>query len=316
MTEGSVKITANLDAFLRPDNMVGPSRYSFQKFLRETLPSVCRDGDRVLDFGAGNGNNRFFFSGMELIGFDISHERIAEITDHSGYFVGDGTRVPLKDGSVDFLFCNWVLEYIPDPGKALTEMYRVIRPGGRVYLGVPTQLERIVNEGGAFPLRILRGQKNLMAPDGEEIFFSAKELTRTMRENGFRKVIVCQTAGLFISLMKVAMIYIHFSRLALIKIFLEKPMSLLGQMLSSRSDDGKFKGLLSKLKGTMYPTVDTSRQKVEAEYRQYLAGIRKRSKGLSGTLYVIAMKAADTIDGLFPAFAFEIAVLAEKPDEE
>ncbi|MCA1614783.1 MAG: class I SAM-dependent methyltransferase [Acidobacteria bacterium] len=54
------------------------------------------------------------------------------------------------DGSVDFFICSHVLEHVPDDRKALCELYRILRPGGRGILVVPILLtaEEIDEEPG------------------------------------------------------------------------------------------------------------------------------------------------------------------------
>ncbi len=48
--------------------------------------------------------------------------------------VGDTSALPLADAEVQVAFAHMVLQYIPEPGLALPEMLRVLRPGGRVVL--------------------------------------------------------------------------------------------------------------------------------------------------------------------------------------
>lgn len=48
-------------------------------------------------------------------------------------FRGDGLRLPLRDGSVDLILSQAVLEHVPEPSTAVAEMLRVLRPGGVVY---------------------------------------------------------------------------------------------------------------------------------------------------------------------------------------
>lgn len=51
--------------------------------------------------------------------------------------VGDATRLPLVDGGLDGIVCRRVLEHVQKPGKAVAEMARVLRPGGRVWCEIP-----------------------------------------------------------------------------------------------------------------------------------------------------------------------------------
>ena len=51
--------------------------------------------------------------------------------------LADGICLPLKDGSVDFLFCTETLEHLADPAQAMREFGRVLKPGGRVMIQSP-----------------------------------------------------------------------------------------------------------------------------------------------------------------------------------
>lgn len=49
----------------------------------------------------------------------------------------DILNLPFKDNSFDVIFCNHVLEHIPDDAKAMSELYRVMKPGGWGIIQVP-----------------------------------------------------------------------------------------------------------------------------------------------------------------------------------
>lgn len=51
--------------------------------------------------------------------------------------VGDATRLPFLDNSLDGVFSRRVLEHVRKPGLAVAEMHRVLRPGGRVWCEIP-----------------------------------------------------------------------------------------------------------------------------------------------------------------------------------
>lgn len=54
----------------------------------------------------------------------------------------DICKLPFKDQSFDVIFCNHVLEHIPDDTTALRELYRVLKPGGWGIFQVPQDLSR------------------------------------------------------------------------------------------------------------------------------------------------------------------------------
>jgi len=54
----------------------------------------------------------------------------------------DITNLPFDDNSFDVIFCNHVLEHIPDDTKAMQELYRVMKPGGWGVFQIPIDEQR------------------------------------------------------------------------------------------------------------------------------------------------------------------------------
>ena len=54
----------------------------------------------------------------------------------------DITDLPFEDDSFDIIFCNHVLEHIPDDTKAMQELYRVLKKGGMGIFQIPQDLNR------------------------------------------------------------------------------------------------------------------------------------------------------------------------------
>ncbi len=54
----------------------------------------------------------------------------------------DICNLPFEDASFDFIFCNHVLEHIPDDLQAMRELYRILRPGGMGIFQIPQDLNR------------------------------------------------------------------------------------------------------------------------------------------------------------------------------
>lgn len=103
-----------------------------------------RSGHRVADIGAGPGflaldAARLVGTGGRVVAVDRSRRmltsaaaRAAEASVDLDTLQADATGLPFADGSFDVVFSTQVLEYVPDVEKALAEMARVLRPGGRV----------------------------------------------------------------------------------------------------------------------------------------------------------------------------------------
>lgn len=54
----------------------------------------------------------------------------------------DICNLPFNENQFDTIFCNHVLEHIPDDTKAMQELYRVLKPGGMAILQIPQDLNR------------------------------------------------------------------------------------------------------------------------------------------------------------------------------
>lgn len=54
----------------------------------------------------------------------------------------DITNIPHSGNTFDLIICNHVLEHIPDDAKAISEIYRVLKPGGQALLMIPIDFKR------------------------------------------------------------------------------------------------------------------------------------------------------------------------------
>lgn len=60
-----------------------------------------------------------------------------DLSAHRGDLQLDLQQIDLPDASIDVVLTPHVLEHVPDTGRALGELFRVIAPGGRMYLQIP-----------------------------------------------------------------------------------------------------------------------------------------------------------------------------------
>ncbi len=104
------------------------------KHLMPWLPN--RNDLTVLDLGSGTG----FFTDLlassydQVIGLDISTDmlRFAKETrnENISWLEADAHKIPLKDNSIDFIYSNLVIQWFNPLDEAITEMLRVLKPGG------------------------------------------------------------------------------------------------------------------------------------------------------------------------------------------
>jgi MPBQ/MSBQ methyltransferase len=108
--------------------------------LREVLAPPARAGRRALDAGCGTGFQTAILAdlGYDAYGADISAGLLAVATRHvpaARFTLGDVDDLPYADATFDAVTCcGSTLSFVPAPGRAIAEMARVLRPGGRLLL--------------------------------------------------------------------------------------------------------------------------------------------------------------------------------------
>jgi len=106
--------------------------YGFVDRVSQELP----EGARLLDAGAGEGRFRGYFALQQYVGMDLAVGNAA--WNYSTLdAVGDLANLPLADATFDAVLCIQTLEHVPEPASVLTELARVLRPGGKLYLSAP-----------------------------------------------------------------------------------------------------------------------------------------------------------------------------------
>jgi arsenite methyltransferase len=180
---------------------IGSMLYDNAQALARRLASVWRLpidwldiplGGVALDVGCGPGNVTAQLAdaarpdGLAL-GIDISEPMLARAVEaqagpNVGFLRADAQQLPLRDETVDAVTSLAVLQLIPNPAQTLSEIARVLKPGGRLAIMVPTA-------GSIAPLfRLL--------PDGGAHFFAEDELADILEDLGLVGVRT-KTAGTF-----------------------------------------------------------------------------------------------------------------------
>lgn len=114
-------------------------------------------GMSVLDMGAGAGRHSFeaYRRGARVIALDYSFADLEGVRDLFGAMAaagevppshqalavrGDAYQLPFADDTFDRIICSEVLEHLVHDTEAMAELYRVLKPGGRIAVSVPTWL--------------------------------------------------------------------------------------------------------------------------------------------------------------------------------
>ncbi len=134
---------------------------------KDMIPLVRRwcglkDGMRVLDVGAGTGYfTRLLASGPERVtvtGLDRDDVFVEYARRKAGalglpvdFVPGDALALPFADNSFDLVASHTFLTSVPDPVKAMSEMRRVLRPGGTVASVTPMSFDNFAWDPGRYP---------------------------------------------------------------------------------------------------------------------------------------------------------------------
>lgn len=165
---------SRLDARIGLYERFSASRESWQAWLFARLALV--PGERVLDAGAGSGRLWSECAGrlsprVAVVLADLSPAMLREARGRLAGRVGTGARLvaarierlPLADASFDVAVASHVLYHVPDRPAALRELWRVLRPGGRLFVATneSTHLEELrglVDRFGLAEARLMVGR--------------------------------------------------------------------------------------------------------------------------------------------------------------
>lgn len=105
--------------------------YRIDKFIKKASVEYNFKGKKILDVGAGNSPYVRCFGNSDYMTQDV-----VQNVENSIDFIGDISEgLPLiKDNSFDCIICTQVLEHIKNPQNAFNEFYRILSPGGKLFL--------------------------------------------------------------------------------------------------------------------------------------------------------------------------------------
>jgi SAM-dependent methyltransferase len=117
-------------------------RYSTYPWLYEAAEFRKHQGDKVLEVGCGTGSDLLQFAkhGALATGIDLTtkHVELARrrVGDLAVVYEADARHLPLEDESFDYVYSHGVLHHSDEPEQIVREMFRVLRPGGRINVQV------------------------------------------------------------------------------------------------------------------------------------------------------------------------------------
>jgi ubiquinone/menaquinone biosynthesis C-methylase UbiE len=111
-----------------------------------TLRAGNPAGKKILDVGFGNGAivAAFARAGATVSGIEVNEqlykigvELAKEYGDRVSLKLYDGEHFPYDDTTFDFVYSTSVIEHVTYPVQVMREIYRVLKPGGRLYIAFP-----------------------------------------------------------------------------------------------------------------------------------------------------------------------------------
>ena len=145
------KTAANLNARIRLHQLFSTNKYGWQRWLFDRFQLL--PGGRVLELGCGDGllwleNLDRLPGGGEILLSDLSagmvrqarenlahhaHSRYPGLSDGFQFQVMDAQSIPYGDHHFDVVIASHMLYHVPDRARALSEIRRILKPGGRFY---------------------------------------------------------------------------------------------------------------------------------------------------------------------------------------
>ncbi len=135
----------NFDVRVRLYQLYATAEQTWPRWLFERFHLAGRE--RVLEVGTGTGNVwrenveripadvRITLSDRSPGMLDAARERLGEHAKRFEFEEIDVQAIPLDDGCLDVVIANHMLYHVPDRARAIGEICRVLRPGGRFYAG-------------------------------------------------------------------------------------------------------------------------------------------------------------------------------------
>lgn len=192
------------------------SRGSLYKHIKLNSHFLC---GRMLDFGCGSKPYKSLFDVDEYVGLDIENSGHSHKNEEIDYYY-DGNTLPFEDSSFDSFFSSQVFEHVPNLEQILQEIFRILKPNSHLLITIP-----FVWDEHEVPFDFKR--------------YTSYGITRTLKESGFKIVILNKTTNYVNSIIQLWNAYIFqyvFPKNRYIRLFLTPffifPITLFGIIIS------------------------------------------------------------------------------------
>jgi ubiquinone biosynthesis O-methyltransferase len=167
------------------------------RHLIKYISKYLKKNYEILDIGCGAGTLDFYFAdkGYRVTAIDISDKAIQSCKqtqknlnlNNLNFKVADFQNTKIK-GKFDFVIFTEVIEHLPSDDLALKSIYRLLKPGGILFLSTPS-----INA----PLNRMGFTKDFDKKVGHLRRYSRKEITNLIKSNNFEIIEVIENEGIF-----------------------------------------------------------------------------------------------------------------------
>lgn len=183
-------IGGQLRLYDRPGGKQASLRWHGQRLARleqAGLNGLARPaGRRLLDVGCGAG---YFLDAARAAGWDVAGVELSDAAATAArselgldVFTGALAEAGFPPGNFDLITMFEVLEHMRDPGAALSEAQRLLRPGGLLAVEVPNDMD-------AYRTALARAdQRWWVIPPVHLYYFNASSLSRWLLMSGFEPI--------------------------------------------------------------------------------------------------------------------------------
>jgi 2-polyprenyl-6-hydroxyphenyl methylase/3-demethylubiquinone-9 3-methyltransferase len=176
---------------------VNPCRFTYYLNVVKNILRIDPSGKTALDVGCGGGilAEEFAAAGFKVTGVDPSENSLHIAKEHAklnglniDYRMGTGEQLQFADNSFDVVYCCDVLEHVRDLPKCISEITRVLKPGGVFFYDTFNRnpLSKLV------VIKIWQEWKStaFMTPNLHvyEMLIKPKELEELMLQNGMKEI--------------------------------------------------------------------------------------------------------------------------------
>lgn len=163
---------------------------------RDIIEQATNADTRILDVGCGHGDflKPVYDKTSHTYGLDPDKEALGKNKLIKNKVVGTVEEIPFESNFFDLVVSAWVLEHLTDPQRAFEEIFRVLKPGGKVIFLTPNVwnynvwiIRLIPDQFHDFFTRKLYGRQEHDTYPKQYNFNSAQKIAKTLQPIGFKK---------------------------------------------------------------------------------------------------------------------------------